>query len=82
MNIPYPPNADKETRKGYKNVRSRAGQNLIYLVNHSPNSIYPGFEELWNYYFSIVDSTETSERTIYILLQMLFVVKYVVPLLG
>ena len=76
INLPYPPNADKETKKGYKNVRSRAGQNLLYLAGHCPNSIYPGFEELWNYYFSTVDSFDAKARATFVLLQILYIVKY------
>ena len=75
INLPYPPNADREMKKGYRLVRSRAGGSLMYLAQHCPSSIYPGFEELWNYYFQSIDLPETRERMAWLLLNVLLIVK-------
>lgn len=76
IDIPYPPNASRDLKKSYKAVRARAGQSLIYFSTHCPNAIMGGFEELWGHYGRGVETVEMSQRSAWVLLTVLFIVKY------
>jgi hypothetical protein len=75
--LAYPPNASRDVKKGYKAVRARAGQSLIYFSSHCPKAIMAGFDELWTHYQHSIDSIDTPQRSAWVLLTVLFLVKLI-----
>jgi Exportin-5 family len=71
------PSAPAETKKVTKSVRARAGQSLIYFATHCPRAIMDGFDELWGHYQQSLDAIDTQQRSAWVLLTVLFIVKYV-----
>jgi hypothetical protein len=76
IDLAYPPSAPAETKKVYKSVRARAGQSLIYFSSHCPRAIMDGFDELWAHYQQSVEAIDTPQRSAWVLLTALFIVKY------
>ena len=76
IDIPYPPNATREQKKDYKSVRARASQALIYFSTHCPASLMSGFDQLWRHYQSSINSPEIHQKSAWVLLTVLFIVKY------
>lgn len=77
IDLPFPPGVSRDLKKSYKAVRARAGQSLIYFSTHCPKALMAGFDGLWEHFLRNLDSPDYSQKCAWVLLTVLFIIKYV-----